>query len=164
MANKQERMINELKKDFVIIPRSAFSRKSTSTAETYHIMDCIVKHLFLSYGCTKESLRSKSRRDKLPEYRHIFCWMMVMLQKDVSWENVGRYIEKHHASAIHGFNKIEDWIGVGNNVAFIERFKKFCLGFHAVYPDIKFDPILNALNLNNNNQNERTDFSSRKLG
>ncbi len=61
------------------------------------------------YGVRKQSIKSKGRLKEYTQPRMVFVYLARNMF-DISWVNLGKYVNRDHATCIHYIKKINDWL------------------------------------------------------
>ena len=67
-------------------------------------------------GITKEQVRSSERLAKIVYARHIFCYLAYNTTFNKTLKEIGKFINRDHASVIHGKLKIQTQIDLYDDV------------------------------------------------
>jgi len=94
---------------------------STQIKETTYLgMDSVTKvglEKVLSVVCDvlnvyAEDVKGKSRKSKISEARHFFCYLAYISHRSKTLMEIGKFIGRDHATVLHSKNKISDLIDV----------------------------------------------------
>ena len=100
--------------DIVIAEQMALAYILPTPIEQRHRMDIyfdrLVYNCFLHCNITLRDLRSSNRNNEIVACRHVI--MYLMNDKNImSLVDIGKKLNRHHASVIHGKNKVAMFIG-----------------------------------------------------
>jgi len=99
----------ELKLNYHLIPRR--ENYNTRLLEPYMVLDIVLCEVARFYCIDTEVLRSSSREGFLPQARQTFFYITSMVSKGrISLNYMSVYINRNHATAIHGIKRIKDLI------------------------------------------------------
>ena len=75
-------------------------------------------------GITKEQVRSSDRLAKIVYARHIFCYLAYNTTFNKTLKEIGKFINRDHASVIHGKLKIQTQLDLYEDVkAHVDKIK-----------------------------------------
>lgn len=72
-------------------------------------LDEILNHVCDYYQLPRIYVESQSRRQDAVLARHTFCWLSRMMTKK-STTDIGEFINRDHASVIHAYKQINNYI------------------------------------------------------
>ena len=75
----------------------------------------LIEDICKRYGVSIDEIRSKTRKREVVEMRHLIHWILYRLKlcgayTDYTVEKIGLRTLRHHATVLHSFNTINDWI------------------------------------------------------
>lgn len=106
-----EELINDvvkaLEKKYHLIPKR--SHYDSKYLEPYMILDIVAGEVSKFYAVDVNKLRSKDRSGGLPQCRQIYFYIARLVSNRViSLNYMAIYINRDHATAIHGIKRIKD--------------------------------------------------------
>lgn len=118
MSQKKEQLreefLDEIKNEYILVPKKNHNQGSRPSHLTYTILDTVISVVAKKRGHDFNMLKSKFRGSengyKVPESRHIYYWMSSRIDDMVTWSTMARHIDKDHATAMHGFRQVENWL------------------------------------------------------
>lgn len=100
---------NQLKLNYHLIPRR--ENYNYKLLEPYMILDVILCEVAKFYNLTPDSMRSQSRHGFLPQSRQVYFYITsIACAGKISLNYMSTYINRTHATAIHGIKRIKDLI------------------------------------------------------
>lgn len=155
----RQEFMDEIKSDYILYPKKKVRFHPTDA--TYEAMNAVVGAIEDLRGHSLEMLRSKDRKYKLPESRHIFCWVMSHLDDTITWHTIAMHIGKNHATAMHGYRNVENWMET--NRYFRRQMMVICSMVVERCTEVNTERLKKHI-AKFNDGHESTDSGSRKLG
>ena len=68
-----------------------------------HVVGCVAKH----YDVTIKELRSNKRVKRFIDARHVICYLAREICRHLSYPEIGKLINKDHASTMNGYKRVK---------------------------------------------------------
>ena len=118
--------ILEILSNYTLIP----NRKNTSSLPTVKDIKEVVEQVL-----NVEDISERSRRRELSDARHIYGFICYY-QKLGTYEEIGKAINRDHATILHSFSVTRDYLQSKGHTAFREKYNKVCEAIMNQYENI----------------------------
>ena len=87
--------------------------KDKGRLNSFQYIDLVLSVVALELGVTVTDMKGRSRKDMLPDARHVYCYLMKLANDNMtiqrtSLEVIGRVINLDHSTVIHGARKVKN--------------------------------------------------------
>lgn len=117
----RQELISELRKEVEIQVRLEYDQKladilspsDKNKYSAYQYIDLVLSVIASSFNVTIADIKGKSRKNCLPDARHIYCFIVKQAHDNrkiakATLELIGDVINKDHATVIHGYRKVRN--------------------------------------------------------
>lgn len=119
--------IIEILSNYTLIP----NRKETSSLPTVEDVKQIVEQVL-----NVEDISERSRRRELSDARHIYGFICYY-QKLGTYQEIGKAINRDHATILHSFGVTRDYLQSKGHTAFREKYNKVAEAIIVQYENVK---------------------------